>query len=118
MATSDAAEVDLPMAVLVDRSTASAAEYFTLALRDYDKAVVVGETTFGKGIMQSTMPLGDGSAVRLTVAKFYTKSGTEFHGVGITPDVEAALPEGANRFLLSDEEDAVLQAALNALKKQ
>ena len=119
LAKSDAGEIDLPMAVLVNGSSASAAEYFASALRDYEKAILVGETTFGKGIMQSTMALGDGTAVRLTVAKFYTKSGTEFHGVGLKPDRAVSLPEGTeNRYLLSDEEDTVLSAALDELHQR
>lgn len=113
---SGAGAVDLPLAVLVDGNTASAAEYFASAMRDSGGAVLVGETTFGKGIMQTTYPLGDGTAVRLTVAKFYTASGTEFHGIGLAPDVDAAPPEGVNRLTLTDEEDPVLQAALAALK--
>ena len=117
LATSDSGQVDLPMAILTDGNTASAAEYFVSAMRDFEKAILVGETTYGKGIMQSTMPLGDGTAVRLTVAKFYTKSGTEFHGIGLKPDIEVSLPADVNRFLIPDEEDAVLQAALDALKK-
>ena len=117
LAESDAKEIDLPMAVLVNGSSASASEYFASALRDYEKAILVGETTFGKGIMQSTMPLGDGTAVRLTVAKFYTKSGTEFHGVGLKPDLEVSLPDASvSRHLLSDEEDTVLTAAIRALR--
>ena len=118
MGFSDASEVDLPMAVLVDKDTASSSEYFASALRDFEKGILVGETTYGKGIMQTTYPLGDGSAVRLTVAKFYTKSGTEFHDVGLAPDIEVSLPEGASRYFLTDEEDSVLRAALDALKKK
>lgn len=117
LAKSDAKELDLPMAVLTNGSTASASEYFASALRDYDKAALIGEKTFGKGIMQSTMPLGDGSAVRVTVAKFYTKSGTEFHGIGLSPDKEITLDESVtSRFLLADEEEPVIQAALEYLK--
>ncbi len=116
LAKSDADEIDLPMAVLTNGSTASASEYFASALRDYDKAVLIGEKTFGKGIMQSTMPLGDGSAVRVTVAKFYTKSGTEFHGVGLSPDKEVVLDEAVvSRFLLADGEEPVIQAAIEYL---
>ena len=117
MATSDASAVDLPMAVLTSRSTASSAEYFSSALRDFDKAILVGETTYGKSVMQTTFPLGDGSAVRLTVAQFFTKSGTDFNGKGLVPDVEVSLPEGVDRHFVTDAEDTVLRAALAALKK-
>ena len=74
------------------------------------------EKTFGKGIMQSTMPLGDGSAVRVTVAKFYTKSGTEFHGVGLAPDREVKIDQStSSRFLLDDSDEPVIQAAIDYL---
>ena len=116
LAKSDAKEIDLPMAVLTDGDTASASEYFALALRDYEKAALIGEKTFGKGIMQSTMPLGDGSAVRVTVAKFYTKSGTEFHGVGLAPDREVKIDQStSSRFLLADSDEPVIQAAIDYL---
>ena len=116
LAKSDAKEIDLPMAVLTDGDTASASEYFALALRDYEKAALIGEKTFGKGIMQSTMPLGDGSAVRVTVAKFYTKSGTEFHGVGLAPDREVKIDQSpSSRFLLDDSDEPVIQAAIDYL---
>ena len=116
LAKSDAKEIDLPMAVLTDGDTASASEYFALALRDYEKAALIGEKTFGKGIMQSTMPLGDGSAVRVTVAQFYTKSGTEFHGVGLSPDREVKIDQSASsRFLLADSDEPVIQAAIDYL---
>ncbi len=119
LAKSDAKEIDLPMAVLTDGDTASASEYFALALRDYEKAALIGEKTFGKGIMQSTMPLGDGSAVRVTVAKFYTKSGTEFHGVGLLPDKEVKIDQStASRFLLADSDEPVIQAAIEYLNGQ
>ena len=118
LAKSDADEIDLPMVVLTNGATASASEYFTSALRDFGKAVVIGEKTFGKGIMQSTIPLGDGTAVRLTVAKFYTPSGAEFHGIGLTPDKEVLLDDSVlSRFLLADEDEPVLQAALEELNR-
>ncbi len=119
LAKSDKSEIDLPMAVLTNGETASASEYFASALRDYGKAKLVGTTTFGKGIMQSTVGLSDGSAVRLTVAKIYTKSGTEYHGVGLEPDIEVAEADsGTSYMLLSDQEDTVLQAALAELNKK
>ena len=111
--------VDLPMRVLTDGETASSAEYFASALRDSADAVLVGEKPFGKGIMQSTFPLGDGSAVKLTVAKIYTASGYEFHLKGLEPDVKAAYTEEQAKtwFLLTDEEDPYIQAALKSLEK-
>ena len=116
---SDKKCVDLPMRVLTDGSTASSAEYFASALRDSAKALLIGEKTFGKGIMQSTFSLGDGSAVKLTVAKIYTASGYEFHLNGLEPDVKAAYTEEQAKtwFLLTDSEDPYIQAALKSLEK-
>lgn len=119
LATSDKKEIDLPMAVLTNGETASASEYFASALRDYDKAILVGTTTFGKGVMQSTVGLSDGSAVRLTVAKIYTKSGKQIHGVGLSPDIEVPEADSAvNYMMLSEEDDVVLQTAVTALNKK
>lgn len=83
---SDAEECDLPMAVLVNENTASAAELFSASLHDFEKATIVGTTTFGKGIMQVTQQLADGGAVTLTTATYQTTRGACYHGVGITPD--------------------------------
>lgn len=84
---SDANELQLPMMVLVNGNTASAAELFTASLKDFGKAEVIGEQTFGKGIMQNTVEMKDGGAVTLTVATYQTTRGECYHGVGITPDV-------------------------------
>lgn len=116
---SDKKCVDLPMCVLVDDQTASSAEYFASALRDSGKATLVGEKTFGKGIMQNTFSLGDGSAIKLTVAKIYTASGYEFHLNGLKPDIKVSYTEEQqkNWFLLTDSEDPYIQAALKKLEK-
>ena len=100
--------IDVPMAVLVNGNTASASEIFTGALKDYDEAEIIGTTTFGKGIVQSIIPLSDGSAVKLTSAKYYTPSGVCIHGTGIEPDqvVEYDATSG---------DDAQLQAAVDYL---
>ena len=81
------------MVVLVNGNSASAAEIFTGVLRDYGVATVVGENTYGKGIMQSVFPLKDGSAVKLTIAKYFIPSGEDIHKKGIAPDVEVVLDE-------------------------
>ena len=86
----DEHELDMPMVVLVNGQSASAAELVTSALKDYHWAAVVGEKTYGKGIMQSVIPLNDGSAIKLTTAHYYTKSGYEIHENGITPDITIA----------------------------
>ena len=88
---SDAACLDLPMAVLVNAQSYSAAEFFAAALQEYDKAVVVGEQTVGKGYFQETYKLCDGSAVSLSVGKYYTPKGLNLVETGgLTPDVPVA----------------------------
>ncbi len=85
--TSDAANYkSIPMTVLVNGNTASAAEIFTGAIRNFEYGTIIGTQTFGKGIVQSTIPLTDGSAVKLTTQTYYTPSGECIHGTGITPD--------------------------------
>lgn len=84
---SDAECVELPMAVLVNRYSYSAAEFFAVALREYEWATVVGEQTSGKGYFQVVYQLGDGSAVGVSIGKYFTPSGVSLEGVGITPDV-------------------------------
>ena len=84
----------LPMVALVNKGTASAAEVLAAALHDDGRARLVGEQTFGKGIIQTTVPLSDGSAVNVTVAKYQTPSGTDINKVGITPDGPSPLTDG------------------------
>ncbi len=116
--TSDADELDMPMAVIANGQTASAAELFTSALRDYNKAVIVGENTYGKGSMQSMFSLPSGGCVKLTTALYYPPFSDNYDGVGIKPDIEVFLSEEASSksiYKLSDEEDDQLKAAVKAL---
>ncbi len=117
---SDADCLELPMAVLVNESSYSAAEFFAVALREYDAAVVVGTQTSGKGNFQNTFRLSDGSAVSLSVGKYYTPSGENLEGVGITPDVEVTVDEDTATAIyygtLPAREDPQIQAAMEALK--
>lgn len=85
--TSDALCIDIPMVVLVDGNSASASEIFAGALKDHEYATLVGTTTYGKGIVQSIVPLNDGDALKLTTAKYFTPNGNYIHEVGIEPDV-------------------------------
>ena len=80
--------IDIPITVLTSSSTASSAEIFSGAIRDFKYGTIIGEKTYGKGIVQRTIPLADGSAVKLTVETYYTPSGASIHGEGITPDIE------------------------------
>ena len=111
---SESTELKMPMAVVVNDSTASAAELFTSAVRDYDKATIVGVTTYGKGCMQTTVPLSDNSAVSITYRMYSPPFSENYHGVGIVPDVEVELDEALlskNIYKITDEEDNQLAAA-------
>lgn len=76
-----------PMIVLVNHGSASASEIVAAAMQDWGKAVIIGTTTFGKGSVQTILPLSDGSGLRLTTAKYYTPNGKSIHSIGIQPDI-------------------------------
>ena len=118
---SDAAFLDLPMAVLVNGESYSAAEFFAAALKEYEAAVVVGEQTCGKGYFQTTYELPDGSAVGLSIGKYFTPKGVSLAGVGITPDVMVPVDKETFNAIyagtLDAAEDPQVQAAVAALKK-
>ena len=117
---SDADCLEIPMAVLVNASSYSAAEFFAAALREYEAAVVVGEQTVGKGYFQTTYQLSDGSAVALSIGKYFTPKGISLAETGVTPDamvsVEEETAEGIYYGTLLPEEDPQIQRAVELLK--
>lgn len=111
-------QFDKPMVVLVNGNSASAAEIFSGALQDYKVAKLVGTTTFGKGIVQQIFNLSDGSAVKMTISKYYTPRGRCIHGTGLEPDVEVDLPdELKNQVSIDKSEDTQLQKAIETVKE-
>ena len=118
--TSDENFLDMPMAVLVNGDSYSAAEFFAAALQEYEAAVVVGEPTVGKGYYQQTIPLGDGSAVALSTGKYFTPKGNSLADKGVIPTVRVDVDEETASAIyygtLSAGEDPQLQAAIKALK--
>lgn len=117
---SDSVDVlDLPVVLLVNENSASASEIMTGCLKDYGIATVVGETTYGKGIVQNIMPLPDGSAVKMTVSKYYTPLGNDIHEVGITPDITVEMSDEEWAAAQDDEKkDTQLQEAYRLLSSQ
>ena len=108
--SSDAdAELDIPAVVLVNENSASASEIFSGALQDYNAAKIIGTQTFGKGIVQSIIPLSDDSAVKITIEDYYTPNGNNIHGIGITPDMVVELDEDE---YVNNGVDTQLNAAL------
>lgn len=109
--------LNIPLAVLVNESSASASEIFAGAVQDYGIGTIVGTTTYGKGIVQSIRQLSDKSAVKLTVSNYYTPNGNNIHQTGIKPDIEVKLDVSLlNKDEFSHEEDNQLQEAIKAVK--
>ena len=105
--TDDNEHFTLPMIVLVNQGSASASEIVAGALKDWNRAVILGTVTFGKGSVQTVIPLSDGSGLRLTTAKYYTPKGKSIQGTGITPDIIVKLEakNGAKEHPIVREKD-------------
>ena len=117
-AKSDANKCDLPMVVLTNENTASAAELFAANLRDMAQSPLIGNNTFGKGIVQRTYFLSDGSCIRFTVGEFIPSGGKSFNKKGLAPDIEVNFNEyeAVNRFTLG-QNDPYLKKAIEQLNK-
>ena len=109
------ADFDMPLVVLVDGYSASASEILSGAIQDAGIGTIVGTQTFGKGIVQNIYPLDDGTAIKLTVAKYFTRNGQDIHKVGITPDVVVEFDSEAYQ---KDETDNQKDKAVEILTKE
>ena len=120
--TSGADEVNLPVSVIVDRSTYGAAEIFASDISEFKKGLLVGEKTAGYGMKDEAVPLSDGSALLIPVADYLTLSGKTFEGAGIGVDIpktlDASQSEQLARNSLAAEDDPQFQAAVTALVRQ
>lgn len=117
---SDAEALGMPLAVLVNGMSASASEILAGAVQDYRVGTIIGEKTFGKGIVQTMFYLSDGSGVQITTSSYYTPNGRSIHGTGIEPDITVEVSEyfERNRLFLDAAEDAQLQKALEVLRAE
>lgn len=108
-----------PIVVLTNENTASASEILTAALKENKKATVIGETTYGKGVIQELIPLVDGSGIKITIEEYYTPNNNRINKIGIAPDKEVALPEDIeNSYKIDRKYDTQLQEAINTLKSK
>lgn len=116
---SDANELDLPIAVLVNENSASASEVLSGALKDHNKATLIGTKTFGKGLVQAVINLDDGSGLKVTIARYFTPSKVCIQDIGIEPHIKVELPEKYKNVSISQiprEEDNQLQKAIEVIK--
>lgn len=112
-------DYDKKMVVLVNANSASASEIFSGTVKDRGLGTLIGETTYGKGIVQNTIPLADGTAIKLTISRYYTASGNEIHGKGITPDIKVIYrqPRQKDNKQLTYKDDNQIMRAIKVLNE-
>jgi carboxyl-terminal processing protease len=110
---------DIPIVILINEGSASASEIMAGAMKDTNRAVLIGQKTFGKGIVQKVQRFGnDGEGIKMTISEYFTPAGINIHGVGIEPDIEIQLPEDAEGYGYDFyETDTQLQKAVEVLRK-
>lgn len=112
-------QMHYPTAVLINENSASASEILAGAIRDYKYGTLIGTKTFGKGVVQSIIPLNDGDAIKLTTAKYYTPNGENIHGTGIAPDIELKFEYQGDMNAEYDEmQDNQVLKGIEVLKKE
>lgn len=117
--STDKEKFNKPLTVLINGNSASASEIFAGAIQDYKIGTIVGTTSFGKGIVQSIIPLKDGTAIKVTVSKYFTPNGRNIHGLGIKPDVEVELDSSLKQQVVIDKDkDNQLQKAIQIINEK
>ena len=110
--------VDIPLVVLVNEGSASASEILAGAIKDRDRGILVGNKTFGKGVVQRIKQLSDGSGFKLTVSEYFTPNGINIHGIGIEPDIVVDLPDEVEEIGIGNlKEDLQLQTAIKKMEE-
>lgn len=111
-------EYDMPLILLTNENTASASEILTAALKDNERATVIGTKTYGKGVIQTVLTLSDGSGLKITTAEYFTPNGTEINEKGIKPNIEVKLPDSVKSiYAVKESDDAQLNRAIEELSK-
>ena len=116
---SDEDMIDIPLVILVNEGSASASEILAGAIRDHNRGVLIGTTTFGKGVVQRIIPFDDGSGIKLTISEYFTPNGINIHGIGIEPDIVVELPADVDVIGVDNiDGDLQLQKAIDVIKSQ
>src|SRR5699024_11957255 len=115
---SDPQSTELPLVILINKGSASASEIVSGAIKDNNRRILMGETTFGKGVVQTVTKIPGGGGLKLTTSEYFSPNGVNIDGKGIEPDQEVKLPEDITGIGFEHrEEDTQLQAAIDYLKK-